>query len=87
MNEYKFILDHVLEHLNAKIYSIIFDYDVNSPSQVWIDAASQVFFSIAIGMGVMLTFASYNPKHNNVYRLVKKLHSITYGNVLIINSF
>eukprot|EP00112_Aurelia_sp_Birch-Aquarium-sp1_P018184 Seg4302.1 transcript_id=Seg4302.1/GoldUCD/mRNA.D3Y31 product="Sodium-dependent dopamine transporter" protein_id=Seg4302.1/GoldUCD/D3Y31 len=35
---------------------------------VWIDAASQVFFSITIGFGVMLTFASYNPKHNNVYR-------------------
>ena len=37
--------------------------------QVWVDAASQVFFSITIGFGVMLTFASYNPKHNNVCRL------------------
>eukprot|EP00795_Rhopilema_esculentum_P002743 gene2743-962_t len=35
---------------------------------VWIDAAAQVYFSIAIGLGVMLTFASYNPIRNNVYR-------------------
>ena len=42
-------------------------------SQVWIDAASQVFFSITIGFGVMLTFASYNPKHNNVYRFISSV--------------
>lgn len=36
--------------------------------QVWVDAASQVFYSLTIGFGVMLTFASYNKSTNNLYR-------------------
>ncbi|GFO43981.1 transporter [Plakobranchus ocellatus] len=36
--------------------------------QPWFDAASQVFFSLGIGFGSLPTFASYSPKHNNIYR-------------------
>ena len=36
---------------------------------VWVAAANQLFFSLALGCGGMLTFASYNdPSHNFVRR-------------------
>ncbi|XP_022709547.1 sodium-dependent noradrenaline transporter-like [Varroa jacobsoni] len=37
-------------------------------SNVWVDAAVQVFFSVGVGFGVHLTYASYNPFNNNCYR-------------------
>lgn len=36
--------------------------------QVWIDAAGQVFYSIGVGFGVHLTYASFNSHNNNCHR-------------------
>ena len=38
--------------------------------KVWIDAASQILYSLTIGFGVLIGFASYNRKNNDVYKLV-----------------
>jgi SNF family Na+-dependent transporter len=37
---------------------------------VWMEAASQVYFSLGPGFGVLLAFSSYNNFNNNIYKLV-----------------
>ena len=36
--------------------------------QVWAAAATQIFYSISISFGGLMTMASYNPFHNNILR-------------------
>lgn len=68
------------------------NFDVIYKAEVWVDAATQVFFSLGPGFGVLLAYASYNKYHNNVYKYVesgeifreKKMRkSIKYGIVCL----
>ena len=36
--------------------------------QVWVDAASQVFFSLSVSAGGLCAMSSYNSFYNNIYR-------------------
>ncbi|CAF0752641.1 unnamed protein product [Brachionus calyciflorus] len=57
---------------------------------VWIDAASQVFFSLGPGFGVLLAFSSYNQFDNNIYNdaiitvIINYLSSFVSGAVIFM---
>ncbi|XP_018586010.2 sodium-dependent proline transporter [Scleropages formosus] len=44
------------------------DWERLTSAQVWNDAASQIFYSLGIGVGGLLSMASYNKFDNNVIR-------------------
>ncbi|KAM6463163.1 sodium-dependent serotonin transporter [Liasis olivaceus] len=50
------------------LYYLQPDWQKLLTTQVWVDAAAQIFFSLGPGFGVLLAFASYNKFHNNCYQ-------------------
>ena len=49
-------------------FYIIPDWEKLKEPKVWVDAAGQIFFSLSVGFGGLMTFASYNKYNNNIYR-------------------
>ncbi len=44
------------------------DFSKMTDPQVWIDAYSQIFFTLSLGFGIMITYASYLPEKSNLTR-------------------
>uniref|UniRef100_A0A8C6AY73 Solute carrier family 6 member 18 n=1 Tax=Monodon monoceros TaxID=40151 RepID=A0A8C6AY73_MONMO len=52
----------------GRTYLFAPDMQVLQSPRVWLDAATQIFFSLSLAFGGNITFASYNPPRNNCKR-------------------
>uniref|UniRef100_A0ABM0MYG3 Sodium- and chloride-dependent GABA transporter 1-like n=1 Tax=Saccoglossus kowalevskii TaxID=10224 RepID=A0ABM0MYG3_SACKO len=47
-------------------YYLVPDWSKLLEAQVWVDAGSQIFFSLGVGISSLISLGSYNPYHNNI---------------------
>ncbi|CAF1178127.1 unnamed protein product [Didymodactylos carnosus] len=64
-------------------YLFIPDLSKLKNSQLWIDAATQIFFSYGLGLGALIALGSYNTYHKNCYRDTLILTVFNEGTCLI----
>ncbi|XP_041963926.1 sodium-dependent neutral amino acid transporter B(0)AT3-like [Alosa alosa] len=62
------------------VYLFTPDWETLKNPKVWLDAATQIFFSLSLAFGGLIAFSSYNPQKNNCERdalIVGVVNSVT----------
>ncbi len=59
-------LDGAVDGIKAYIVDV--DMDKLKDSKTWITAFGQIFFSLSLGFGIMITYASYLPKKTSIVK-------------------
>ena len=54
--------------VNQKLILFSIQWESLLKPEIWLDAATQIFFSLSLGFGALVAFASYNPINNNIIR-------------------
>uniref|UniRef100_A0A8C4GVK1 Transporter n=1 Tax=Dicentrarchus labrax TaxID=13489 RepID=A0A8C4GVK1_DICLA len=72
------------------VYLFTPDWEILKNPQVWLDAATQIFFSLSVAFGGLIAFSSYNSERNNCERdavLVGVINSATslYASISIFS--
>ena len=55
------------------------DFTVLAKPKVWIDAFSQIFFTLSLGFGIMIAYASYLPKRSDLTRSALVISFVNCG--------
>ena len=55
-------------HIFLSCVNIAFQWKLLANANIWKDAATQMFFTLSLGFGALVAFASYMPMHNQVMR-------------------
>lgn len=70
-----------VSHLNiwTDSVAVIFQMEQLTNPYTWINAATQIFFSLGLGFGSLIAFASYNQYNNNFERQAIMVSLINSG--------
>ena len=55
-------------HLKLKLTLFSFQWYTITDPVVWLEAGTQIFFSLGLAFGGLIAFSSYNPVNNNCYK-------------------